>query len=356
MKWDKIRKKIESEIWESIIENKIKKEGGEMGRMSHMAPVHIIDKYSELKWNWGNIYREKVIPYWFFKKYKGKLLWASSQERWVKFALDEDFFENIDQLNLDWHWLSERKNLTLEIVDRHWDLLKHKIWWDGYLYEHRVPFSFIKKKADFDWNKVDISSYLDVTPEEIEGCKDIEWDKDSLSYNRYLPIIYRLNLSNKNEFKIKEILSGPPIPKWKDLDGWRENLSLNQLVQYFNDIPEEWIEEKLNDLKQVSFLLTQKVSPSFILKHLDFPWNMEGLELNKKITLEEKNKIRAELDEYKSWRNCHYIDISYEEKFRRNRAAYIIQEAWKYALSNPRCEIGKRKCLSDFQIYKNGRQ
>jgi hypothetical protein len=156
--------------------------------------VNDVETYKNIKWNWRNISMNYNITEEFIIKHLDKLdsYFLSSNK-----AVSIDFILNT---HFDWDFdaICQNPNMTTKYVF----ILRKKIMnWGALTLNESIPISFILDTPQFYWDYDLLSQRKDLTIEIIEKHSEIKWNWINICINsESIPISFLKNFVNKTDF------------------------------------------------------------------------------------------------------------------------------------------------------------
>jgi len=185
--------KIKLKTSRCVLKDKLKTY--DMGELSKVCPLNLVEENLQLKWNFKEMSSNEALTEEFVKKYVDeKWDWKKLSSRlsleFLKTVQNKDINLSlnpsitpdkiiIDEIKVDWEVLSDNKNLTSVFIHVNRD----KPWnWDKLSRNPCVNMELVLNNFDKGWNKSDLSKNLKLTLKNIQ--QNIEWlIFEDMSYN-----------------------------------------------------------------------------------------------------------------------------------------------------------------------------
>ena len=323
----------------------------------------IINHPISINLNWVKISTNVHLTHEFIEKYKHLLVYrfqlsynknvpmefiiANHDKPWdlkglsLNNQLTFEYMERITSLIInggdiktewDWSYISKNKSMIMEIIEE----TPYKPWdYNSLSANPNLTLSFIETHINENWNWGELSDKPFITLEFIETYINENWNFHILSNNSVITIEFVKKYKYKPWCWIRLSMRLPMtdiVNNIKEPWDWKwvsENLDLTEeLVNKYNT--KKWDYDALSKHEAFDQKFVER-----IMKNKKYTlWT-----LNPNITMDFVTKNKTEI-EFKGHITEHSFKNDYDEFFRRNMAAYIIQNKWKDALVNPFCQVG----------------
>lgn len=257
--------------------------------------IDIIKKYPDFNWDWMTISEREDITWEIVKE---NLNNPNIQWCWSELSRNPNITWKIIQENIDqpwvWHYVSENKNITIEIIEKNSDML---CYYESLSQNPNITVEFIEKTINESWSFTRLSSNENLTLDFVRNNLNKDWWWSDLLCRKFITCDFIQEIRNS----VHSV----------HIDWYHLTENPNITMEFIkNNLNEEWNWDAISQHPNITW--------ENVVNNPTLSWSWYNLPKNPNITFEI---VRNNQD--KDW---HYADLYENPNMSYNDVTNFLKE------------------------------